>query len=196
MARIGFRKAKYNLFNEAGDDYATLTGGKVPTFEKVIDEKFAPTFNNAELYAGDVLAESDYSFVSGQLDITVADDEDTFISILFGNEISAGGEVAENVEHIAPFVGYGHVIPKVVNGVRKYKVEFFPKVKFNSKSSEATTKGETVDFKTTSLSAKVFALDKDLNKASVGDYEKHQTFATLTEAETYLDGLLTPAPTT
>ena len=39
MARIGFKQAKYNQI--VGDTYKELTD-KVPVFEKVIDEKFAP----------------------------------------------------------------------------------------------------------------------------------------------------------
>ena len=61
MARIGFKKAKYNKI--VGNKYATLTDNNVPVFEKVIDEKFAPEYNTAELYANDGLAETDYSFI-------------------------------------------------------------------------------------------------------------------------------------
>ena len=36
MARIGFKKAKYNKI--VGNTYATLTDNAVPVFEKVVDE--------------------------------------------------------------------------------------------------------------------------------------------------------------
>ena len=49
MARIGFKKAKYNKI--VGTTYDTLKQGGVPVFEKVVDEKFAGEFNTAELYA-------------------------------------------------------------------------------------------------------------------------------------------------
>ena len=51
MARIGYRKGKYNEIDTATNKYKALTGGTVPEFEKVVDEKFAPEFNSAELYA-------------------------------------------------------------------------------------------------------------------------------------------------
>ena len=88
MARIGFRKAKYNLID--GDKYKALTGSKVPEFEKVVDEKFAPEYNTAELYANDALCESDYSFKKGTLSLTVADDDDTFVAEIMGNTVSTG----------------------------------------------------------------------------------------------------------
>ena len=191
MARIGFKKAKYNKI--VGDKYATLTDSKVPVFEKVIDEKFAPEYNNAELYANDTLAESDYSFKKGTLSLTVADDNDKLCAELFGNTITEDGEVTSTIEDAIPEFAYGHIIPKIVGGARKYKVEFFPRVKFTKIQSDNKTRGESMEFSTTSLEGTVFPLDTALNGMTAGTWEKHQTFDTLAEAETYLDGLLTPA---
>ena len=190
MARIGFKKAKYNKI--VGNTYATLTDNVVPVFEKVIDEKFAPEYNNAELYANDALAESDYSFKKGTLSLTVADDNDELCAELFGNA-NEDGEVTSTIEDTIPEFAYGHIIPKIVGGVRAYKVEFFPRVKFTKITSDNKTRGESVEFNTTSLEATVYPLDTVLNGMAVGTWEKHKTVATLEEAETYLDSLLTPA---
>ena len=191
MARIGFKKAKYNKIN--GNTYASLTSNAVPVFEKVIDEKFAPEFNSAELYANDGLAESDYSFKKGTLSLTVADDNDALCAELLGNTVAtSGGEVTSNIEDSAPEFGYGHIIPKMVNGERKYKVEFFPRVKFTKITSDNKSRGESVEFSTTSIEGTVMPLEVAVNGLKVGDWEKHNTFATLAEAETYLDELLTP----
>ena len=190
MARIGFKKAKYNkIVNNA---YAPLTDGKVPVFEKVIDEKFAPEYNTAELYANDGLAESDYSFKKGTLSLTVADDDDALCAELLGNT-DTDGEVTSNINDSAPEFAYGHIIPKMVGGARKYKVEFFPRVKFTKITSDNKTRGESVEFSTTAIEGTVFPLETAINGLAIGDWEKHQTFATLAEAETYLDSLLTPA---
>lgn len=189
MARIGFRKAKYNPID--GDKYKALTGSKVPEFEKVVDEKFAPEYNTAELYANDALCESDYSFKKGTLSLTVADDDDTFVAEIMGNTVSTG-EVVSSVDDTAPEVGYGHILPKLVNNVKKYKVEFFPRVKFTKVTTDNKTRGESVEFSTTAIEGTVYPLEKEVNGLAVGTWEKHQTFATLAEAETYLDGLLTP----
>ena len=191
MARIGFKKAKYNKIS--GNSYASLTSNTVPVFEKVIDEKFAPEYNNAELYANDALAESDYSFKKGTLSLTIADDDDKLCAELFGNNIAtSGGEVTSNIGDTAPEFGYGHIIPKMVDGVRKYKVEFFPRVKFTKITSDNKTRGESVEFSTTALEATVFPLETALNGMTAGTWEKHNTFASLDEADAYLDSLLTP----
>ena len=190
MARIGFKKAKYNKI--VGDKYEALKESAVPVFEKVIDEKFAPEYNSAELYANDGIVESDYSFKKGTLSLTIADDNDEFIAGLFGNTIATEGEVTSNIEDTAPEYGYGHIIPKIVSGARKYKVEFFPRVKFTKVTSDNKTRGESVEFSTTALEGTVMPLDTALNGLAVGVWEKHHTFDTLAEAETYLDELLTP----
>ena len=189
MARIGFKKAKYNKI--VSGKYATLTNNAVPVFEKVVDEKFAPEYNTAELYANDGLAESDYSFKKGTLSLTVADDDDALCAELLGNTAGEDG-VTSNIGDTAPEFGYGHIIPKMVGGARKYKVEFFPRVKFTKVTSDNKTRGESVEFSTTAIEGTVFPLETALNGMAVGDWEKHHTFATLEEAETYLDGLLTP----
>ena len=191
MARIGFKQAKYNKIDTSTSKYATLTASAVPVFEKVVDEKFAPEYNSAELYANDGLAESDYSFKKGTLSLTVADDNDELCAELLGNT-EDDGEVTSNVSDIAPEFGYGHIIPKMVGGVKKYKVEFFPRVKFTKVTGDNKTRGEGVEFGTTAIEGTVFPLETAINGLAVGVWEKHQTFATLAEAETYLNGLLTP----
>lgn len=192
MARTGYKKAKYNKIDEATGKYATLENGKVPCLTRVIDEKFSPEYNNAELYADDSLAESDSSFKKGGLAITVADDEDERDAFLMGNTVDKG-EVTKNVDDSAPEVGYGHIVTKLINGVRKFKVEFFPRVKFNKITTDAKTRGESVEFGTTSVEATVYPLKADFNGMKAGTWEKHQTFATEAEAETYLDACLTPS---
>lgn len=191
MARVGFKKAKYNKIDSKTSKYATLTNGKVPDFEKVIDEKFAPEYNSAELYANDGLVESDYTFKKGALTITVADDNDEFVAELLGNTTKEG-EIISKIDDAQPEVGYGHIIPKIISGVRKFKVEFFPRVKFTKITSDNKTRGESVEFSTSAIEGTVYPLEKVTNGIEAGIWEKHQTFATLEEAESYLDSLLTP----
>lgn len=190
MARIGFKNAKYNLHDDSTKKLKAVTGG-VPSLEKVIDEKFAPEFNSAELYASDGLAECDYSFKKGTLTITVANDDDTKDAELMGNTITED-EVVKNIEDTSPEVAYGHIVTKMVNGVKKYKVEFFPRVKFTKITTDAKTRGEGVEFGTTSIEGVVYPLVEGFNGMKAGDWEKHKTFATEAEAKAYLDECLSP----
>ena len=192
MASIGYKKAKYNKIDAETKKYATLTKDEVPCLTRVIDEKFSPEYNSAELYADDGLAETDYSFKKGGLAITIADDDDERDAFLMGNTIEEG-EVTKTIDDNAPEFGYGHIITKMVNKVKKYKVEFFPRVKFTKITTDGKTRGESVEFGTTSVEATVYPLQADFNGMKAGTWEKHQTFATEEEAEAYLDACLTPS---
>lgn len=190
MARIGYKSGKYNLHDSASGKFKAVTGG-VPTLEKVIEEKFSPEYNSAELYASDSLAECDYSFKKGSISITVANDDDAKDAELMGNTIKEN-EVTQNIADTAPEVGYGHIVTKLVGGVKKYKVEFFPRVKFTKITTDAKTRGESVEFGTTTIEGVVYPLEADFNGYKAGDWEKHQTFETEAEAKTYLDKCLSP----
>ena len=193
MARIGYKKGKYNMLDAEAKKYAALTDGKIPCLEKVIDEKASVEYNSAELYADDGLAESDYSFKKGTLAITVANDDDKKDAELLGNTYSTDGEVTKNIADTSPEVGYGHIVTKMVGGAKKYKVEFFPRVKFNKITTDAKTKGEGVEFGTTAIEGVIHPLSEEFNGMEAGTWEKHKTFATETEAEAYLDACLTPS---
>lgn len=191
MASTGLKKAKYNKLDETTGKYAALKDG-VPCLKRIIDEKFAPEYNSVELYADDALAETDYSFKKGSLTITIADDDDERDAFLMGNTVTEG-EVVKAIDDTAPEVGYGHIVKKQVNGVKKHKVEFFPRVKFTKITTDGKTRGENVEFGTTSVEATVFPLEKDFNGMTAGTWEMHKTFDTEAEAEAYLDACLTPS---
>lgn len=193
MASIGLKKAKYNQIDTNTKKYKTITDSKVPVLGKIIESKFSPEYNNAELYAEDVLAESDYSFKKGTLAIVVADDKDEVCAELLGNDITEENEVTSNVNDTAPECGFGHIVPKIVDGQKKFKVEFFPRIKFTKITTDRKTRGENTEFATTNIEATVFPLSEAINGLQVGDWEKHETFTTEAAAETYLDSLLTPS---
>lgn len=193
MASTGLKKAKYNQIDTKTKKYKTITDSKVPVLKKIIESKFSPEYNNAELYADDVLAESDYSFKKGTLAIVVADDKDDVCAELLGNDITEENEVTSNVNDTAPECGFGHIVPKIVDGQKKFKVEFFPRIKFTKISTDRKTRSENIEFATTSIEATVFPLSEAINGLKVGDWEKHETFTTEEAAETYLDSLLTPS---
>ena len=192
MASIGYKKAKYNKIDAETKKYASLTDGKVPCLTRVIDEKFSAEYNSAELYADDTLAETDYTFKKGTLAITVADDDDERDAFLMGNTIEEG-EVTKTIDDNAPEFGYGHIVTKLVKGVKKFKVEFFPRVKFTKITTDGKTRGESVEFGTTAVESTVYPLKEDFNGMTAGTWEKHKTFSTEAEAEAYLDECLSPS---
>lgn len=181
MAKIGLNNFKYSKLTEV-DGVASYEGAK--TLGKAIDCKVSIEKYEAELYADDTLAESDYTFKKGTITLTIDEDDDTVFAELLGHEVD--GETKELIRKdtdTAPYVGVGRILTKIVNGVYKYKVEFLPKVKFSEPEQEESTKGDSIEFKTPSVEGTVVKLES-------GIWSKSKTFTTKEEAVTYLDELM------
>ena len=193
MANIGLRNAKFNKINSTTKKYEKLVDEKIPVLGKLIDAKLTEDRSEASLFADDGLAEYESSFSGGKLNLTIDDVDDTTYSTIKGCEPSeSGNEVTENEDDYAPELGYGHIITKMIKGEKKYKVEFLPRIKINSITADAKTKGESIEFNTVSIEAKVMPLKEEINGMKIGDWRKFKTFNTIEEATTYLNGLLTP----
>ena len=119
-------------------------------------------------------------FKSGTLTAEIDNDDDTIFAELLGKTVDEEtGVVTSNSEDTPIYVGFGHIVPKMVGGVKKYKVEFFPKIKFKPFITDAKTKGDNLEFTTPSVEATIFENDN-------GDWEKHSVCDTETEANTLL----------
>lgn len=184
MAKIGLQNFLYGELTEELDGTATYGVAKKPG--KAISCSVSVNNNDVKLYADDVVAESDTSFSGGTVTMGIDDDDDTIMADLLGHTVSSGVMVRSSSD-VAPYVGLGRIITKMVNGVLKYKVEFLAKVKFAEASQENNTRGETVEFGTTELEGQIMTLAN-------GEWSKTETFDTMTAAQTYLNGLFT-APT-
>lgn len=178
MAKIGLKNLRYSLLDE--NDNVTTPA----SFGKAVDCKVTIEKNNAELYADDELAESDYSFKKGTIALTVDEDDDTTFAEVLGHKKGTDGEVVRNADDVAPYVAIGRILTKQVNGVKKFKVEFLHKVKFTEPNADEKTKGESIEFGTS-------AIEGAVHRLANGDWSKYNTFTEYAEASTYLDGLLT-----
>lgn len=189
MARIGLKNFKYGKLTEGTKNtYATPA-----VLAGAIESKVSLDINEASLYSDDILKEQDSSFKKGTLTLGVDDDDDAVFAELLGQsatekEVGSGDtkesikEYTSNSSNNAEYVGFGHIVTKMINGVRKYKVEFFHKVKFKPFIADAKTKGESLEFTTPSVEGTIMTLAN-------GDWEKHATFSNEENAKTYLDSL-------
>ena len=182
MAKIGLNNFRYSKLTETPDGTVTYNGAKTPA--KAISCKVDISNNDATLYADDALAESDTSFQKGSVTIGIDNDDVQTMADLLGHATSEDHtEILRNANDVAPYVGFGRIVTKIVNGAYKYTVEFLCKVKFSEPSQDDSTKGESVSFSTTELSGTVATL-------ADGTWSKSKTFDTKTEAVTYLEGLM------
>lgn len=175
MAGIGLKSFKYAKLNEDGKTY-----GEVRTLAGAIECKVTLDLSEATLYADDTLKEQVSLFKSGTMTAGIDDDDDTVFAELLGKTVDKEtGIVTSNVNDLPIYVGFGHIVPKLIGGVKKYKVEFFPKVKFKPFTADSKTKGDSLEFTTPSVEATIFENDN-------GDWEKHQISDTEAAANTAL----------
>lgn len=191
MAKIGLSNFKYSVLTEAADGTPSYAGAT--SCGKAVSCSVSITNNDVKLYADDVLAESDTSFQSGTVSLGVDDLDVATMGALLGHTVvttegtNGTTVMTREADDVAPYVGLGRVITKMVGGSYQYKVEFLYKVKFSEPSQENTTKGESVEFGTTTLEGTIATLKN-------GKWSETATFGTLEAAQTYLTGLLA-APT-
>ncbi len=182
MAKIGLKNFKFSKLDE---NFVPTTPASLG---KAVSCQVSVTNNSAELYADDGLAESDYSFSKATVTLGVDDEADATFAELLGHTITEG-EVVCNSNDTAPYVAIGRIVTKIVGGERKYKVEFLSKVKFQEPNQEDQTKGETVEFTTSTIEGTASTLPN-------GEWRKFKSFDTYADAETYLTELLTAPETT
>lgn len=184
MARIGLKYFRYSILTEGTDGTPSYNGAKTPG--KAVSCNVSITNNSATLYADDTLVESDTSFSNGTVTMVIDEDDLQTMATLLGHTITEEGVMTRSSSDVAPYVGLGRIVVKLVNNVKKYKVEFLYKVKFSEPSQENQTKGESVEFATTSVEGQVAALKN-------GNWSVAQTFTNEADALTYLEGLMAAA---
>lgn len=185
MASIGLKSFKYAVLNSDG-----VTYGAVKILAGAIECKVSIDLSESTLYADDKIKEEVSTFKSGKLTAGIDNDDDTVFAELLGKTIdSQTNVVTSNVNDTAIYVGFGHVVPKMVDGVKKYKVEFFPKTKFKPFISDAKTKGDSLEFTTPSVEATVFEND-------AGDWEKHGVYSSEVSANAALTAMFAQSTVT
>lgn len=186
MAKIGLTNLIYSNLTEASNGTPSYDGAK--TLGKAVSANVSITNNSATLYADDALAESDTSFQTGTITCGVDEDADATFAPLLGHEITEQGEVTKNASDVAPWVGVGRIVTKMVSGVYFYKAEVLLKVKFGEPSQDDTTKGESIEFSTPEIEGTIATL-------ADGNWCKTKTFTTKANALAYIQGIFASSVT-
>ena len=180
MAKIGLSNLIWSRLTEGSDGTPSYDGAK--TLGKAVSANVSITNNSATLYADNVLAESDTSFQSGTITCGVDEDADATFAPLLGHTITEGVVVKKSTD-VAPFVGVGRIITKMVSGVLYYKAEVLFKVKFAEPSQDNNTKGESIEFGTSEIEGTIATLAN-------GKWSTSQTFTTKANALAFIQGIM------
>lgn len=160
MALIGLKYLAMAVptYSEAGEA-PTYTKGQLIGKSIKIDK--SASFQTAELYADDELAESDKTFDTGTLSINLADygfdkaDVLKVQALLFGHELIAADSEAgtperlvKSADDVAPYLSAAYIKTRKLKNVVSYEVTVVYKVQFAPSSETAQTKEKSTTFNT------------------------------------------------
>ncbi len=184
MANIGMQGMKYALLVTEGEG-AETTYESAKEFIGAISASITPNSAEASLYGDDKLMEYSSSFQNATVSLSAADDNDEVFADLLGRKKEATtGRYRSNINDVAPYVGFGYIVSKMINGKTKYRAQFFPKMKFKPFVPEASTKGENLEFKTITVEGMTMP-------SKLGDRESHIDVDSLSAAQEELNKYFT-----
>ena len=161
MAQIGLRYAVSAPLTE-DEQAGTFTYGTGKVVAKAIRVEMNLNIADAPLYADDDIAERVREFVDGDISFTPDDIDDETKAEWLGSEIveeTVGTDTVDvlvsNTEDLPGYHGFGFIIPKVKNNVRKYRAVLFTKVQFAEPNETAETKGQSINWQTPAITGKI-----------------------------------------
>ena len=174
MAYVGLRKPIIAQLKSDGtydDPFA---------FGKAIGLQVTPNYAEGSLYADDGQAEYDKEFSYAEVTLNTSTIPIAAHEKMFGHTVTEKN-VKFNGDDQNNDVGLGWISVEKVNGVRSFIGNFLDKVKFSEPSEDYATRGESIEYKTPSITGRASAVDG-------GGWKETETFATEAEAKNWIYG--------
>lgn len=181
MAKIGLNNFRIAVANIASDGSITYGGAIKPS--KAVSFSLEPTVSDAKLYADDGLAESDSRVTGGDVTMGLASEDLDIMCTVLGHTLGETGEVVDDVNDVAPYVGVGRVTRLIKNGVQTFRATVLSLCKFSEPSEDDSTLGESVEFGTYELSGTMVVPEN-------GQWRHRKEFSTQSEAIAYIESIL------
>ena len=164
MAYVGLRKIII------AERTGAKTYGEPFAFGKAIGMNVTPNYSEGSLNADDVQAEYDKEFNYAELSMNTSTVPLEAHDTMFGHTVNENA-VDFNTNDEAKYVGQGWIAPEKVDGKKYYTGNFLYKAKYSEPSEEYTTKGDSIEYKTPSISGRALAEDD-------GDWKATERFDT------------------
>ena len=170
MAYVGLRKPII----------AEITGAKVYgepfAFGKAIGLQVTPNYAEGSLNADDAQVEYDKEFNYAEVTLNTSTIPIEAHEKMFGHKVNEGKTGATfNKDDQAKYVGMGWISVEKMDGVRKFIGNVLYKVKFSEPSEDYSTKGDSIEYKTPSITGRAIANEN-------GDWKDFEAFDTSEDA--------------
>ena len=154
MAYVGLRKPIIAKILESGEYDEPFACGKA------IGLDVNPNYAEGSLNADDKQAEYDKEFTYAEVTLNTSTLPIAAHEKMFGHTVdTAKKNVKFNVDDQANYVGMAWVSVEKVDGVRNFIGNFLKKAKFTEPSESYSTKGDSIEYKTPSISGRALGLD-------------------------------------
>lgn len=188
MAKTGMRYVVAALLSEEKDgQMPAYTGGMV--MGRGISAEVSIDRADSKLYADDAVAESENAITGGSISIGVDDILEDAQELVFGL-VKRGEEGSYEYDEKAvgsPYVGVGYIQERRYKGVVSYLPYWYYKVQFAPVDDRAQTRGESVEWQTTTASGTMMGIVKD--ETGVPTFRTHKVCATAAEAIEWLNSM-------
>lgn len=184
MAAIGMRYLVGAPFAEEQTEGQLPTYGSGLKIGRAISAKITFKRNDTELYADDVLAESDNTLTGGDIDMTVAEILDEVAAVIFGaTKDETSGEYSDS-DKSSPYIGMGYLREMKYQGKSTFKATWLYKVQLAAAEEDAQTKGETTTFQTQRVTGEIMGVTLEDGTTK---FRAWNTFDTAAEATAWLN---------
>ena len=177
MAYVGFRKPIIGKMTKDTPEYSAPYA-----LGKAIGLQITPSYAEGSLNADDIQAEYDKEFNYAEVTLNTSTIPIQAHNDMFGHEVGEDEKtVTFNTNDQASYVGMGWVSVEKVDGVRSFIGNFLHKVKFSEPSEDYTTKGDSIEYKTPSITGRAMAIED-------GKWKDTKICATEAEANEWVAG--------
>lgn len=156
MAYVGLRHiimAPWTKDNTYGEKFG---------FGKAIGLQINPNYAEGSLFADDKQAEYDKEFSYADVTLNTNTIPTVAHTGMFGHSKGQDNEeITYKSSDQSSYVGMAWISVEKVDGVRKFIGNFLCKVKFSEPSEDYSTKGESIEYKTPSISGRAIAQDDE-----------------------------------
>ncbi len=190
MAKIGLAKPRYSKVtlsrDESGKEIETYGPGKM--FSMAVDLTTSLNMAKTKLHADNGVARMVSEFIDGSISFTADELEREVEADITGADLDQEtGKLTNREDDAEQYIRFGVTVTRMNRQNKKqYCAVIFPRVMFDIPADDYETKGESIAFKTTTLTGEIL-------RNVDGEWRiKSKWYETKAEAEAFLDENIAP----